>query len=112
MLDASVAFLWPEAFARQTTMDSSNEPQAYTRDITFVCSDGTYIVAAANSQDEWEGLCRALDHPEWIEDPNFLTGALRSKNVQLRYETVDDAVGGFDQQEVVARLQREDVPCS
>ena len=25
----------------------------------------------------WQNLCHALGHPEWIEDPRFLTNALR-----------------------------------
>ena len=116
MLDASVAFLWPEAFARQTMMDApgANEPQHYTRDIIYTTKDKQYIVAGTNTESEWLGLCRALEsvNPGLAEDPRFLTGALRSKNVQERYETVDEAIGHFDQADVLARLQAEDVPSS
>ncbi len=45
----------------------------------FPCSDGPMIVASAN-QNQFKSFCKALGHPEWAEDPRFLTNAGRIEN--------------------------------
>lgn len=110
MLDALVAFLWPEGFAPLTRGKAWD--RYYHRDLVYRARDGRYLVAAANSDSEWEGLCRALGHEEWLADERFLTGALRSKNAAARYDMTDDAVGQWDAAEILERLEQEDVPCA
>ncbi len=36
----------------------------------YPCSDGLFIVASAN-QGQFTALCKALGHPEWVDDPRF-----------------------------------------
>lgn len=110
MLDALVAFLWPEGFAPLTR--GKQWDRYYYRDLIYRAKDGRYLVAAANSDKEWKGLCRALKKEEWLTDDRFLTGALRSKNVAARYDMTDAAVGEWDSSEILARLEAEDVPCA
>ena len=50
---------------RQGARHRQNAP--YQR---FATQDG-YIMVGAATQDLWERCCRALGHPEWIEDPRF-----------------------------------------
>jgi crotonobetainyl-CoA:carnitine CoA-transferase CaiB-like acyl-CoA transferase len=45
----------------------------------FPTSDG-YINIAASGQAIWERVAKVMEHPEWITDADFATGALRSKN--------------------------------
>jgi crotonobetainyl-CoA:carnitine CoA-transferase CaiB-like acyl-CoA transferase len=55
------------------------------QDLVFATQDG-YITAGAVSDAEWRGMCRALEHPEWLDDPRFATPTGRIVNVAARLE--------------------------
>lgn len=42
----------------------------------YPCSDGLFIVASAN-QTQFIALCKALGHPEWVDDPRFKDNGAR-----------------------------------
>ena len=42
----------------------------------YPCSDGLFIVASAN-QGQFTALCKALEHPEWVDDPRFKDNGAR-----------------------------------
>jgi crotonobetainyl-CoA:carnitine CoA-transferase CaiB-like acyl-CoA transferase len=82
MLDATIAFLWPEGMALQTFPDLGVKPPTPGPDLVFRTADG-YLTAGAMSDVEWAGFCRALGHTEWLEDPRFRTPSLRLRNIAL-----------------------------
>ena len=43
-----------------------------------------HISAAVQTNREWLALTRALDKPEWLEDPRFKTPALRQRHINER----------------------------
>jgi crotonobetainyl-CoA:carnitine CoA-transferase CaiB-like acyl-CoA transferase len=45
----------------------------------FRASDAEFVLAIA-SEKLWRAACRALEKPEWIEDPHFADNAARVKN--------------------------------
>lgn len=47
---------------------------------TFEASDGKYITIMSHDQFQWPRVCRALGHPEWIDDPRFATLERRVAN--------------------------------
>ena len=87
MLDAVVAFIWPESMPAYTFIghESAAVRPPGTRDLVFQTADG-YITAAANSDSEWAGLARTVGHPEWIEDPRFKHPADRIRNADVRLD--------------------------
>ena len=110
MLDAVVSFIWPEGYAPFTAVghedhDAQNSPH----DMIFETSNG-YLTVGAVSDVEWAGLCRALNHPEWIDDPRFLTNALRSENRQKRLELVEAALKTGTTDSWLAAFAENDVP--
>ncbi|MFN0182477.1 MAG: CaiB/BaiF CoA transferase family protein [Aquabacterium sp.] len=48
----------------------------------FPCSDGPMIVASAN-QGQFRAFCKALGHPEWADDPRFITNGARIENQEV-----------------------------
>src|SRR3954454_24554455 len=91
MLDAVVAYLWPEGMADYTLI---GQEQVVDRgqsapDLIFRTRDG-YIAVGTVSDAEWRGLCRVLEKPEWIDDPRFRTGAARSTNAAARLSLVGE----------------------
>src|SRR5437867_4332774 len=112
MLDSVIAFLWPEGMARHTFIGSAPvvvRPDA--RDLVFETAD-RYITVGAVSDAEWEGLARALGHPEWLDDPRFQTPAGRVKYADARLELTAEVLKTRTSAEWLARLEAEDVPCA
>ena len=114
MLDAMVAFLWPEAMARYTFVrdDGGGEPAVrQVRDLVFETADG-YITAGTVADAEWAGFARVAGRPEWIEDPRFRTAAARVKNWDERLEKMGEVLRTRSSAEWLERLDAEGVPCA
>jgi crotonobetainyl-CoA:carnitine CoA-transferase CaiB-like acyl-CoA transferase len=113
MLDAVVAFMWPESMASHTFVDTNHvvTRPLNTRDLVFETTDG-YITCGAISDSEWAGLCRALEHPEWLDDERFKTPAGRVKYADARLELAADVLKHRTSAEWLARLDAEQVPCA
>ena len=113
MLDALIAFMWPEGMARHTFTGAdvgvSRPPSA--RDLVFETTDG-WITAGAVSDAEWQGLTRALGHPEWQEDRRFATPAGRVKHADARLELTASVLATNGSAHWLARLEAEGVPCA
>jgi len=113
MLDAVVAFIWPESMPAYTFV--GNEPATVrppgTRDLVFETTDG-YITAAANSDSEWAGLARTLGHPEWIEDPRFKHPADRIRNADVRLDLIADIIRTRSSAEWLTAFDAAQVPCA
>jgi crotonobetainyl-CoA:carnitine CoA-transferase CaiB-like acyl-CoA transferase len=110
MLDATIAFLWPEGMALQTFPDLGVKPPTPGPDLVFRTADG-YLTAGAMSDVEWAGFCRALGHTEWLEDPRFRTPSLRLRNIAARLEFASAVFPERATADWIARLDAEDVPC-
>ena len=113
MLDAVVSFLWPEGMTYHTFVGEGEvvaRPQD-VRDLIFETTDG-YITAGAISNKEWEGMVRALEKPEWLEDERFHTPAGRAKHADVRLEMTAEVIKTRTTDEWIARLDAEQVPCA
>jgi len=113
MLDAVLAFLWPEGMARHTFTgkDVGVSRPANTRDLVFETTDG-WITAGAVSNAEWLGLTRALGHREWQEDERFRTPAGRVKHADARLERTASVLATDTSAHWLERLEAEGVPCA
>jgi len=111
MLDAVVSFLWGSDMGAQTFVDPPHAPQgaASFLDLIYETQDG-YMTAAVMSDKEWRGLCRALEKPEWLEDPRFKTPALRDQNINARLALIQQVLRTRTTAEWLARLDAADVP--
>ena len=112
MLDAVVAFLWSSDMSGQTFVgDEPTEQEAASAiDLIYETADG-YITAAVVTDRQWQGLARALDKPEWLEDERFKTPALRAQNIDARLRLTQDELICRPSAEWLDRLTRADVPC-
>src|SRR5215212_5316369 len=112
MLEAVVAFLWSSDMSGQTFVgDEPTEQEAASSiDLIYETSDG-YITAAVVTDKQWQGLTRALDKPEWLEDERFKTPALRSQNIDARLQMTQDVLIGRPSAEWLDKLTTADVPC-
>lgn len=70
MLDTMVAYLWPKASSPLAFPDNEQDPaqEQAGPDLIFRTADG-YITAAAVTDAEWAGMCRAFGREELTLDP-------------------------------------------
>ncbi len=112
MLDAVISFLWPEAMASHTFVSNKNVvTRSNVRDLVFETTDG-YITVGVVSDAEWLGLTRALERPEWLDDPRFKTPAGRVKHADARLELTAEVLATRTSAEWLARLDAAQVPCA
>ncbi len=113
MLDAIVAFLWASDMGSQTFVgqDIPQQEAASFIDLIYETATGP-ISAAVQSNREWASLTRALDKPEWLEDPRFKTPALRQRHINERLIMTQEALRARSAEDWLERLTAEGVPCA
>jgi crotonobetainyl-CoA:carnitine CoA-transferase CaiB-like acyl-CoA transferase len=113
MLDTMVAYLWPEASSSLSFVGDEVDPARGQMglDLVFKTRD-RYITAGAVSDAEWQGMCRALERPDLIEDGRFNTVAARSRNVIERRALMSAELSKWPSADILERLQAENVPCA
>ncbi len=111
MLDTMIAYLWPEGMSALSWVGREADPSRGQMglDLVFRAADG-YITAGSVTDAEWEGLCRALDREDLLQDPRFETPALRFANVAARREIMGKEIAKWPMDEILARFDAEQVP--
>jgi len=111
MLDTIVSFLWSSDMGSQTFVGDEfpqEKAQSFI-DLIYETGDG-FISVAVQSDKEWAGLTRALEKPEWLEDPRFRTPSLRDDNIDARLGMTQEILRTRSSAEWLERLEAEDVP--
>ncbi len=113
MLGSVVAFLWSSDMGSQTFVGDELPQQdaASFIDLIYETADG-YISVAVQSDKEWAALTRALDRPEWLEDPRFQTPELRHRNIDARLSLTQEVLATDSAANWLAKLEVEGVPCA
>jgi crotonobetainyl-CoA:carnitine CoA-transferase CaiB-like acyl-CoA transferase len=113
MLDAVLAFLWASDMGAHTWVGEkvSHRAGASLIDLIYETQNG-FITAAVMTDKEWAALARALEHPQWFDDPRFESPALREQNIDARLQMTQDVLRTRTTEEWLQRLEREGVPCA
>jgi len=116
MLDATLAFLWPEGMLHYTFVREGDEGARSTRkpqlrELVFDTADG-FITAGTVSDREWEGFARAVQRPELVEDPRFSTSRARVENWDERLALMAEVFLTDTTAHWLERLAAEQVPCA
>ena len=111
MLDAMLAFLWPEGMSGMTFAEAEFDlaKASGTMDLIYPTQDG-FITAGVISDKEWRGMCRALGREDLMEDERFSTAQARTRNVRERKEITLKEIANWTSREILARLNAHDVP--
>ena len=70
------------------------------------------MTAGAVSDSEWQGLARALKHPEWLDDERFKTAGGRVAYAKERLDQTADVLKTRTTEEWMKLLDEEQVPCA
>jgi crotonobetainyl-CoA:carnitine CoA-transferase CaiB-like acyl-CoA transferase len=113
MLDSVLSFLWASDMGAYTFVDKPVpvEQGGSFIDLIYQTADG-YMTIATNSNVEWQALCRAIGHPEWIDDQRFATPIGRSDYINERLELVQSALVGKTTAEWMTLMEQFDVPAA
>ncbi len=113
MLDATVAFFWPEGMSGLTfaEKEADHKKSFSSIDLIYESSDG-YITMSTVSDKEWEGFCNAVQRPELISDERFATAIARRQNIAVRREIAGAELSKRFTRELLEVLDAHDVPCA
>lgn len=113
MLDAMIAYLWPEGMMQYTVVggESAAADPNDRPDLVFETSDG-YITCGTISDSEWQGFCKATDDPTLVQDERFSTPGGRYVNATARINKMQHYIGQRTTAEWLERLDAADVPCA
>ncbi|HUN41302.1 MAG TPA: CoA transferase [Acetobacteraceae bacterium] len=76
----------------------------------FATADG-HINIAASGEDIYRRFCKAVDAPQLASDPDFASGAARSKNRDRLNEAIEAIIRTRPSAEWIERLNAAGVPC-
>jgi crotonobetainyl-CoA:carnitine CoA-transferase CaiB-like acyl-CoA transferase len=109
MLDAAIAFLWPDVMADATLAGTDVRQGATPAKVRFIfpTADGHLIVGMFMPA-EWAGLCNALRRTELINDPRFDSLRNRLLNIDELNAVLGSAFQDRTTAEWVERLEAED----
>ena len=114
MIDAALAFFWPDGMMSRTLVDDPMFGQRATlAQIMRVtqCGEGQLIYFAGTDK-ERHGLFRALDRPEWCTDERFgnVQALMNPENYLALGEALAAAFLEWNADELLPRLIAEEVP--
>ncbi len=115
MIDATLYFLWPDTFMGHTMYGDDIVPGALLYDIYRLqqTADGHLVYFYASNK-EFEGLARALGHPEWAEDDRFTSPESRMApgNFETLGGLLHNAFLEHDTADIMAKLHANEVPAA
>jgi crotonobetainyl-CoA:carnitine CoA-transferase CaiB-like acyl-CoA transferase len=113
MLDAVLAFVWPEGMAYHTFVspDLKKPKQVARRDLVYETSDG-YVVVSTVAHREFQGFCRAAGRNDLLEDPRFTTTAGLVAHAKERLDLMAEIILERTTDHWLDVLDAEDVPCA
>ncbi|MGE4076178.1 MAG: CaiB/BaiF CoA transferase family protein [Reyranella sp.] len=113
MLDAMIAFLWPEAMTNYVVVGREAPAGDHNArpDLVFATIDG-YITAGTISDSEWAGFCKATDRPDLLDDERFNSQGKRAANATERITLMGEILATRTTENWLKRLDDCDVPCA
>ncbi len=112
MLDASLAFLWPDGMSNHTILEDDVQlrPPLSAGYVMIQALDGMLSIAIVTDA-QWHGLFRAVGRPDLVADVRFATAAGRAVNLVALLAELGGGKVDMKVEEAIERLAAEDVPC-
>ena len=114
MIDAMISLTWASMMSGNMMLDqapgSYKAPDRGEDNSLYKTADG-YITAAAVSEAEWLGLCRALDREEWLNSEPLNTTAGRIANANALSELLTPILATQPSNYWLNLFDQHGVPC-
>jgi len=113
MLDATLAFFWNDGMVAHTMKGDGVSPGKTLAEVYRLtdCIDGKIIYFSASTA-HIHGVCRAVGHPEWCDDPRYsLEGFVRDQQNLVDFGVMTaEAFASITMADALAGLLEADVP--
>ena len=111
MLDAALAFQWPDAMYNHVFVSDPPPPlpEFGVLQRPYTTRDG-HVAAMTPQPDEFAALCQGLGRPDLAGDPRFAQLEARRRNVAELLTLLDALIADHDTDELVQRLRAAGVP--
>ena len=96
---------------RVATRQGNYDPVAVPHAVYPCQGDDCWCAVAVYDDQQWRGLCQAMQLPDLADDPRFATSAQRKSNESQIDELVAQWSALHPPQEVMTLLQEQGVPC-
>jgi crotonobetainyl-CoA:carnitine CoA-transferase CaiB-like acyl-CoA transferase len=110
LLDATIAFLWPDAMWNESVPDQPPVPTYSDWYAPYPTMDGS-IAAVWTTQDQYRRAVTVLGRPDLADDPRFATRADRGRNAMAMRAELGALLRTCTTAEAIERLRSADVPC-
>ena len=113
MLDAAIAFMWPDSAMDAAVLDddANRMPTIGSNYSVTPLADG-FVSAGAVSEAEFRGLVAAFGHPEIADDPRFSTLPARAANTAELVALIREYATTTTVEQFLAGAEQHDVPAS
>ncbi|MEI6497146.1 MAG: CoA transferase [Actinomycetota bacterium] len=113
MLDAAIAFMWPDSAMDAVLLDddATRTPTIGANYAVTTLTDG-YAAASAVTDAEFRGLFAALGMPEMGDDPRFSNALARSQHTVELVAAMRGAAGASTLEQFLTGAETHDVPAS
>ncbi|MEO1061162.1 MAG: CoA transferase [Actinomycetota bacterium] len=111
MLEANLAFNWPDVMMHETVLDDDalHLPNLLGSYRLFACTDG-WVSLAAGTDRQWSSLCRACDRDDLLDDERFTSPQSRAANFPAWYGLIGELAAAFARDDLIQRCVEADVP--
>jgi crotonobetainyl-CoA:carnitine CoA-transferase CaiB-like acyl-CoA transferase len=109
---ATLMFMEPleEAIAQGLPLRTGNDSRGGPTGL-YRTKDSEVMITVA-SEEQWQKLCRALETPEWQDDPRFNSGEKRSTHLTELRQAIQHCLNQLSRAEATERFEKADVPCA
>ncbi len=113
MLDAVVAFMWPEGMAYHTFVgdDVAGVEAPDRRELVFETRDG-FIIVGTVAHREWVAFCNAVGRPDLLQDSRFRSAAGLVAHAEARLDLMAGILATRTSAEWLELLDAAEVPCA
>lgn len=72
----------------------------------FMCKDGKSVYIGISTDNQFAAFCEIVGHPEWTQDPRFLTNESRPRNFRELEPLVEEALLKIDSDVLCEEMQK------
>jgi crotonobetainyl-CoA:carnitine CoA-transferase CaiB-like acyl-CoA transferase len=111
MLEANLAFNWPDVMMHETVLDDDavHLPNLLGSYRLFECTDG-WVSLAAGTDRQWSALCRACGREDVLDDDRFTSPQARAAHFPEWYGLIGEMASTFARDDLIERCVAADVP--
>ncbi len=95
---------------RDPVRTGNHDPVAAPNGCYRCKGEDRWVNITVQDDTQWAAMCRASNHPQWIEDLRFATAEVRRRNSEELDQAIETWTSGLESAEVMVKLQAVGVP--